>query len=180
MLEQAKGQLWVEAIWHQKCAVVKSRWHSDTPCNIPGDQRIKPGRLARHVPSIAIGSQEPQASEQLLLGCPSLVSTGVLPHWLPFFTVPLANLHLNWPCAGGWCLLLLLHVKESQEPQRKCKYPLMALIQMDALMTIGPVPEVWGFFCQGETHRGHHNNTAKLCMQDKHYWHVKEHSQLLW
>lgn len=43
-------------------------------------------------------------------------------------------------------------------------------------------PRAWGlgFFCQGETRRGHHNNTAKLCMQDKHYWHVKEHSQLLW
>lgn len=90
--------------------------------------------------------------------------TGVLPCWLPFFTVLLANLHLNWPLLLWVLLLCLLHVKKSQKPQRKCKYPLMALIQMDAPMTIAPpVPVVWVFV--SEKHRGHHNNTAKLCMQ---------------
>lgn len=141
-----KGQLYVVGSWHQKCAVAKSLWHSDTPSNIPRDKRIKPGRLPRHVPSIAIGPQKPQANYQPPRGCPSLDLTGVLPCWLPFFTVPLVNLHLNWPCTGGWCLLLLMHVKKSQEPQRKCKYPLMALIQMDAPMTIGPRACGLGFF----------------------------------
>lgn len=31
-----------------------------------------------------------------------------------------------------------------------------------------------------EKRRGCHNNTAKLCMQNKYHWHVKEHCQLLW
>lgn len=147
-----KGQLYIVGSWHQKCAVAKTLWHSDTPSNIPRDKRMKPGRLPRHVPSIAVGPQEPQANYQPLCGCPSLDLTGVLPCWLPFFTVPLVNLHLNWSCTGGWCLLLLLHVKKSQEPQRKCKYPLMALIQMDAPMTIGPRACGLGF-CQWETQR---------------------------
>lgn len=133
-----EGQLYIAGSWHQKCAVAKSLWHSDTPYNIPRDKRMKPGRLPRHVPSVARGPQKPQANYQPPRGCPSLELTGALPCWLPFFTVPLVNLHLNWPCTGGWCLLLLPHVKKSQEPQRKCKYPLMALIQMDAPMTIGP------------------------------------------
>lgn len=56
--------------------------------------------------------------------------------------------------------------KKSQKPQRKCKYPLMALIQMDAPMTIAPpLPAVWVFV--SEKHRGHHNNTAELCMRDR-------------
>lgn len=49
------------------------------------------------------------------------------------------------PCSCGCCFLCLLHVKKSQKPQRKCKYPLMALIQMDALMTIAPLCLWFGF-----------------------------------
>lgn len=79
--------------------------------------------------------------------------TGVLPCWLPFFTVLLANLHLNWSLLLWVLLLCLLHVKKSQKPQRKCKYPLMALIQMDAPMTIAPLCLWFGFFCQWETQR---------------------------
>ncbi|KAI4819757.1 hypothetical protein KUCAC02_004992, partial [Chaenocephalus aceratus] len=42
-------------------------------------------------------TSEPQADYQPPRGCPSLDLTGALPCWLPFFTVPLVNLHLNWP-----------------------------------------------------------------------------------
>lgn len=137
--------------WHQKYAEAKILWHSDTHSNIPRDKGMKPGSLPRHVPSVAIGPQKPQANYQLPCGCPSLSLTGVLPCWLPFFTVPLVNLHLNWPCTGGWSLVLLLHVKKSQDPQRKCKYPLMALIQMDASMTIGPRACGLGFLSVSNT-----------------------------
>lgn len=41
-------------------------------------------------------------------------------------------------------------------------------------------PCLWFGFFVSEQHRGHHNNTAKLCMQAKYHWHVKEYWQLLW
>lgn len=83
------------------------------------------------------------------------------------------------PCSCGCCFCVCCMSKKSQKPQRKCKYPLMALIQMDAPVTIAPLRLWFGFFVS-EKHRGHHNNTAKLCMQDKAHWRVKEHCQLLW
>lgn len=58
--------------------------------------------------------------------------------------------------------------KKCQEPQRKCKYPLMALIQMDALMTIGPRACGSGVLSLRNA-EGRHNNAAKLCMQDKYH-----------
>ncbi|TNN72763.1 hypothetical protein EYF80_017047 [Liparis tanakae] len=61
---------------------------------------MKPGRLPRHVPSVAKGPREPQANQQPPRGCPSPGLTGALPCWLSFLTVPLVNLHLNWPCTG--------------------------------------------------------------------------------
>lgn len=170
-------------MWHKKCSVAKTLWHCDTPSDIPGDKRRRPRGLPSHVPAIVAGPIG--SNHQSPPGCPSLALTGACDSSAAAALLA-ALLHCPSgqsapqlaPALAGVASVLAACQKEPEATEE-------VQISSNGLDPDGcahdnspPVPVVWVFV--SEKHRGHHNHTAKLCMQDKSHWGVKEHRQLLW